>query len=183
MRLTSGWMWGSIVVLSFVVEDWRGLFYGTEYFYSIGGVVKTVGIAGGGGLLAICMILSEFSLILNSSAVVLTIGGVIKELCTILLGVIVFSDNVTELNLVGFGVVLLGVGMFKFRPKEENVNPYGRVEDEEDDRLENFEESIELVGVGGEANDGFEDYEEEDEEEDEEALHHEIWGDKNPFNT
>ncbi|GMH87328.1 hypothetical protein TL16_g10820 [Triparma laevis f. inornata] len=176
IRLTSPFMWITIVVMSFLVEPWSHIFNESVYFESFERCFQTFCIAAGGGLLAVLMILSEFSLILNSSAVVLTIGGVVKELCTILLGVIVFNDIVTELNLIGFAVVLLGVGLFKFRPKDSEEDIFN---DEDDDDL--AEEGMELVGIGGEANEGFQDYEESDE--DEEALQREIWGGTNPFNS
>ena len=60
------------------------------------------------------MMLSEYSLLLQSSAVVLMIGGVLKELLTIFLGVLVFSEIVRAQAWVGFGIVTLGVLVFKF---------------------------------------------------------------------
>jgi solute carrier family 35, member C2 len=49
-------------------------------------LLKVLGLGAAGGCIAIMMILCEFYLILHSSAVILMIGGVIKEMITIMIG-------------------------------------------------------------------------------------------------
>jgi hypothetical protein len=74
---------------------------------------RTVALSLSSGLFAVLMMLSEYSLLLNSSAVVLMIGGVLKELLTIALGVVVFGEVVGEKAAFGFGVVCTGVVVYK----------------------------------------------------------------------
>jgi len=51
---------------------------------------------------------------LQSSAIVLMIGGVMKELLTIFLGVLIFRERVSTQAWVGFAIVTSGVVVYKF---------------------------------------------------------------------
>jgi len=92
MRLLAPVMFGSMFLFSMVIEKpWRVLWGGDNGTF--GGVVfdahyalKSLGLAVGGASLAIMMIMCELYLIMHSSAVVLMIGGVVKELTTIMTG-------------------------------------------------------------------------------------------------
>jgi len=66
-----------------------------------------------GGVFAVSMILCEFYLILNSSAIIMMIGGVVKELTTIIIGVSVFEDQLNIINMTGVSIVFLGVILYK----------------------------------------------------------------------
>jgi len=66
-----------------------------------------------GGTIAVFMILCEFYLILKASAMILMIGGVIKELTTIFIGVSFFKDRLNLTNSLGVFVVFLGVMSYK----------------------------------------------------------------------
>lgn len=59
------------------------------------------------------MVLCEFWLILRSNAIVLMIGGVLKEMITILVGVTIFGDELNVINVSGILVVFLGVLLYK----------------------------------------------------------------------
>lgn len=59
------------------------------------------------------MVLCEFWLILRSNAIVLMIGGVLKEMITILVGVTIFGDELNVINVSGIIVVFLGVLLYK----------------------------------------------------------------------
>ena len=66
-----------------------------------------------GAFFAIAMILCEFHLIMYASAIILMIGGVIKEMITIFVGVTFFHDELNKVNLAGCFVVFSGVVMYK----------------------------------------------------------------------
>lgn len=83
------------------------------YFESWRNVGWTLGIGVIGGILGVCMIVCEFYLIMKSNAVVLMIGGVVKELCTIGIGVFVFGDNFNTVNLMGCIIVFAGISVYK----------------------------------------------------------------------
>lgn len=93
-----------------------------------------------GALLAISMILCEFWLIMRSNAIVLMIGGVVKEMITIFVGVIFFGDELNSVNLSGCFVVFVGVIYYKvtnYADKKQHHHQqqhlHRRLEDDDDD--------------------------------------------------
>ncbi|GKY92306.1 hypothetical protein MPSEU_000201700 [Mayamaea pseudoterrestris] len=109
MRLLSPSMFWSMVVLSMIVErPWNKFdgWTGDQMLY-------IMGLGFSGALIAIAMILCEFHLIMHSSAVILMLGGVIKELITIIVGVFYFDDQLNRINIAGCFVVFLGVIFYK----------------------------------------------------------------------
>lgn len=116
MRVLSPFMFSSMLLLSFVLEEpW--LKFGpdatNQFFKTFDGMLTSVGLGIFGGLMAICMIMCEFYLIMNSSAIILMIGGVLKELTTILLGVTILHDRLNLVNSLGIAVVFSGVILYK----------------------------------------------------------------------
>ena len=66
-----------------------------------------------GATIAIIMITCEFWLIMKSNAIVLMIGGVLKEMITIFVGVTYFGDELNRVNAIGCFVVFVGVIYYK----------------------------------------------------------------------
>jgi solute carrier family 35 protein C2 len=100
MRLLSPSMFLSMLLISFVVErPWNVFFHENAHELLRVGLLGLVG-----GTIAVAMILCEFYLILEASALILMIGGVIKEMVTILIGYVnfcveYFQDVPIENNL------------------------------------------------------------------------------------
>ena len=119
--------------------------------------VETIFFLGAiGGLLAIAMVLCEFYLILHSSAVVLMIGGVIKELTTILIGVSYFGDQLNLINVLGVCIVFLGVICYKvvfhyekLQKKEESAAKLMMMQRKENVKLMDSDDSMMMNGNGG----------------------------------
>eukprot|EP00980_Cylindrotheca_fusiformis_P000720 scaffold168_cov124-Cylindrotheca_fusiformis.AAC.20 len=116
MKLLSPSMFWSMVLISCVIEQPWNVFqdYDTEALLR----VCLLGLIG--GFFAICMILCEFYLILKASAIILMIGGVIKEMVTILIGyallvhnVTCFGDKLNLVNITGICIVFCGVILYK----------------------------------------------------------------------
>lgn len=84
MRLLSPFMFLTMLVVSCAIEQpWsslRGVIDSWGTFFH----VFSLGLLGAG--LAICMIMCEFWLIMHTTAIILMIGGVIKEMLTIFIG-------------------------------------------------------------------------------------------------
>lgn len=84
MRVLSPFMFLTMVLVSLALEEpWKKL---DKYIESKESVYMILGLGFGGAFLAIFMILCEFYLIMYSNAIVLMIGGVIKEILTIFIG-------------------------------------------------------------------------------------------------
>jgi solute carrier family 35 protein C2 len=85
MRVLSPSMFFSMLLISIVVEQpWK--IVGQGYLDDPAEFFHTLGLGLLGAVFAIAMILCEFSLIMKASAVILMIGGVVKEMITIFVG-------------------------------------------------------------------------------------------------
>eukprot|EP00986_Skeletonema_menzelii_P007136 scaffold2763_cov155-Skeletonema_menzelii.AAC.7 len=115
MRVLSPSMFICMLFLSLVIEtpiEKLGPQHG-DYFSNFENGFKTLSLGLIGAFIAIAMVLCEFWLILKSNAIVLMIGGVLKELITILVGVTIFGDALNVINISGIVVVFLGVFLYK----------------------------------------------------------------------
>jgi len=85
---------------------------------------KSIGIFGGesepfliicaivfGGFLAFLMEISEYLLLVHTSGITLNIFGIIKEVMTLLLAHYVHGDRLTNVNLMGLTLCLLGMSL------------------------------------------------------------------------
>jgi len=112
MRILSPTMFLSMLLISCAIErPWIPLSHG--YFETLGEGLSTLGLGLIGAIFAISMILCEFYLILHASAMVLMIGGVVKEMVTIFVGVEFFDDSLNRINLTGCAIVFMGVLLYK----------------------------------------------------------------------
>jgi solute carrier family 35, member C2 len=66
------------------------------------------------GVLAFCMTSTEFELIRQTSVVTLSVGGMFKEVLTVLAGTIVFGDRLAVSNIWGVLVTLGGIGWYNY---------------------------------------------------------------------
>jgi len=117
MRLLSPVMFISMFTFSMALErPWiimsgnnndDGIDFDAKY------MLWSAGMAVFGATLAISMILCEYYLIIHTSAIVLMIGGVLKEMITIMVGVIFFGNDINAVNLLGCFIVFSGVILFK----------------------------------------------------------------------
>ncbi|XP_053309370.1 solute carrier family 35 member C2 isoform X2 [Spea bombifrons] len=64
-----------------------------------------------GGLLAFGLGYSEFLLVSRTSSLTLSIAGIFKELCILLLATQLLGDEMSLLNWLGFAVCVLGIGL------------------------------------------------------------------------
>jgi len=157
IRVISSSMFVSMFILSFIIEKpWITLApsENNTYFIDFQHGIQTVSMGIAGAFLAICMILCEFYLIMKSSAMVLMIGGVIKEMVTIFVGVEAFHDTLNLINIIGCCVVFSGVIMYKIiymKEKErKQKEKYRQIAEDEGDDNDIFnsdfdEEDISLV--------------------------------------
>jgi len=115
MRVLSSTMFISMLLLSCIIEKpWTALdTENGDYFSNFENGMKTISLGLIGAFIAIAMVLCEFWLILKSDAIVLMIGGVLKEMITILVGVTLFGDELNVINISGLIVVFLGVFLYK----------------------------------------------------------------------
>ena len=131
MRVLAPSMFVSLLATALAIEKpWLHLQWDEAGF--------VIGLGAIGGSFAIAMTLCEFMLIMQASAIVLMIGGVVKELLNIGIGMAFFGDVLNAINTLGFIIVFAGVVLYKFtfhgpssstltEPPVPIVERYGRV--------------------------------------------------------
>ncbi|KAK6729028.1 hypothetical protein RB195_006216 [Necator americanus] len=76
-----------------------------------------------GGLLAFCMEMSEYLLLVNTSGITLNIFGIIKEVATLLLAHLLNNDRLSSVNLAGLVLCLTGMALHGMSRKRQRSRP------------------------------------------------------------
>ncbi|KAL1562809.1 putative sugar phosphate/phosphate translocatorisoform X1 [Salvia divinorum] len=100
-------------LLSLLLDPWKD-FRESNYFDSSWNIVKSCLLMLFGGTLAFFMVLTEYILISVTSAVTVTVAGVVKEAVTILVAVFYFHDEFTWLKGYGLATIMFGVSLFNW---------------------------------------------------------------------
>lgn len=100
-------------LLSLLLDPWSE-FRDNKYFDSGAHFARTCFLMLFGGALAFCMVLTEYVLVSVTSAVTVTIAGVVKEAVTIVVAVFYFHDEFTWLKGVGLMIIMVGVSLFNW---------------------------------------------------------------------
>ncbi|KAE8734548.1 putative sugar phosphate/phosphate translocator [Hibiscus syriacus] len=100
-------------VLSLFLDPWHEFRY-NNYFNSSWQLGRTCLLMLFGGTLAFFMVLTEYILVSVTSAVTVTIAGVVKEAVTILVAVFYFHDEFTRLKGAGLLTIMIGVSLFNW---------------------------------------------------------------------
>mmetsp|Transcript_16600 Transcript_16600/g.25929 ORF Transcript_16600/g.25929 Transcript_16600/m.25929 type:complete len:453 (-) Transcript_16600:171-1529(-) len=107
-----------VVLLSIgltIEQPWEALKpSNAPFFADMESTIETLLVIFSGGIIAMCLVGFEFCLIIRSSAMVLMVGGVMKELLTILIGEWVFHDVVGWRDVLGYSIVFSGVVLYKY---------------------------------------------------------------------
>ncbi|KAI9115519.1 hypothetical protein K1719_013188 [Acacia pycnantha] len=106
-------MAGATALLSLALDPW-GEFRQNKYFNSPGHITQSCLLMLFGGALAFLMVLTEYVLVSVTSAVTITIAGVVKEAVTILVAVLYFHDQFTWLKGLGLFTIIVGVCLFNW---------------------------------------------------------------------
>lgn len=75
------------------------------------------------GFVAFTLNVAVVLLISNTSALVLTLAGIIKDILLVFLSVVVFGSTVTPLQYAGYGIALLGLNLHKeYKKNPERIS-------------------------------------------------------------
>ncbi|KAJ7209628.1 triose-phosphate transporter family-domain-containing protein, partial [Mycena pura] len=110
--------------ISFIVDDWAALSK-TDFFVGTK-TLRTVFFLTMPGIVAFCMVLSEFTIIQRAGVVPMSIAGIAKEVTTISISAAVFGDSLTPLNITGAAITVCGIALFtyhKYRKSLETAVP------------------------------------------------------------
>lgn len=100
------------------------------------------------GILAFCMIASEFALLKRSSVVTLSICGIFKEVVTISAAGVIFHDKLTPVNVSGLFVTIASIAAYNYM-KISKMRRDARQELEKKTEVEEYSVSPDL----GDSND------------------------------
>ncbi|KAI9331950.1 triose-phosphate transporter family-domain-containing protein, partial [Obelidium mucronatum] len=105
-------MAAALLVASFIAEDFSLLLQSP---LMVSDPVKLIAMLCFGGFLAFLMVMSEFQLIRVTSVVTFSVAGVLKEVLTIAVSLMVFRDGeFTVAKACGLVVSLFGVGLYNY---------------------------------------------------------------------
>ncbi|RZC43845.1 hypothetical protein C5167_036797 [Papaver somniferum] len=116
-------------ILSLAMDPWDE-FRKNIYFDSSWHVFRSALLMFLGGTLAFFMVLTEYILVSATSAVTVTIAGVVKEVVTILVAVFYFHDKFTWLKGVGLFIIIFGVSLFNWYKYQKHQERQTSVVDE-----------------------------------------------------
>ncbi|KAF9590811.1 hypothetical protein IFM89_038403 [Coptis chinensis] len=117
-------------LLSLFLDPW-GEFRRNIYFNSSWHVLRSCLLMFIGGTLAFFMVLTEYILVSATSAVTVTIAGVVKEAVTILVAVFYFHDQFTWLKGIGLSIIMVGVSLFNWY-KYEKLKKKGQMSENDE---------------------------------------------------
>ncbi|CAK5265574.1 unnamed protein product [Mycena citricolor] len=106
-------------IISMVLDDWSSLL-GSKFFTGFE-TVKTIFFLVTPGVIAFCMVLSEFTIIQRAGIVPMSIAGIAKEVTTISMSAVVFGDPLTFLNMVGVAVTICGIALFTYHKYRKSL--------------------------------------------------------------
>ncbi|WOL02072.1 putative sugar phosphate/phosphate translocator [Canna indica] len=106
------------LVLSLVMDPWHD-FDTNTYFDSPWHIARSCLLMLTGGALAFFMVLTEYILVSATSAVTVSIAGVVKEAVTIVVAVFYFHDQFTLLKGIGLLIIIIGVSLFNWYKYEK----------------------------------------------------------------
>ncbi|XP_062233591.1 probable sugar phosphate/phosphate translocator At1g06470 isoform X1 [Phragmites australis] len=106
------------LVLSLLLDPWNN-FQKNAYFDNPWHVMRSCLLMLIGGALAFFMVLTEYILVSATSAITVTIAGVVKEAVTILVAVFYFHDEFTWLKGLGLVTIMVGVSLFNWYKYEK----------------------------------------------------------------
>ncbi|KAH0710283.1 hypothetical protein KY284_011710 [Solanum tuberosum] len=125
----------STAVLSLIFDPWHE-FRHTNYFDTSWHIARSCLLMLFGGTLAFFMVLTEYILVSITSAVTVTIAGVVKEAVTILVAVFYFHDDFTWMKGFGLMTIMFGVSLFNWY-KYDKIHKGSTSEDESGSPLGN----------------------------------------------
>jgi solute carrier family 35 protein C2 len=107
-------MFCSLIIIALSVEGPREIYQGYLALSSKHGDLLGSFLLIFPGVLAFCMISSEFALLKRSSVVTLSICGIFKEVVTISAAGIIFHDKLTAVNLTGLVVTISSIAAYNY---------------------------------------------------------------------
>ncbi|KAI0743880.1 TPT-domain-containing protein [Daedaleopsis nitida] len=110
----------TLALTTLLVDGWSKIFV-SPFFDTPGDVVKTLAFLLCPGVLAFCMVLSEFYIIQRAGVVPMSIAGIAKEVTTIICAAWFFGDELTPLNITGVAITACGIALYTYHKYQRSM--------------------------------------------------------------
>lgn len=107
-------MFLSLIIIALAVEGPSAIATGFQTLAAARGLGNSILLLIFPGILAFCMISSEFALLKRSSVVTLSICGIFKEVVTISAAGVVFHDKLTSVNVSGLVITIGSIASYNY---------------------------------------------------------------------
>ncbi|KAM5430263.1 hypothetical protein McanMca71_007258 [Microsporum canis] len=145
-------MFVSLLAIALCVEGYHEILAGIHTLATDHGSFKVLLFLSFPGMLAFCMISSEFALLRRSSVVTLSICGIFKEVITIAAAGIFFNEVLSLVNVVGLIIAISSIACYNYmkisKMRKEALSERETVDDDEDDGYESPGPSSGLMDDG-----------------------------------
>lgn len=120
--------WATVAI--FPVWVWREAesLYRSEFVQSPNLRLQTVAMVCGACTVIFVMVLVEFAIVQRTSALSISVAGVLKEGLTLATGAMVFHDQVTTRNILGLIICILGVKYYNWFKYKQSQRPKRRAD-------------------------------------------------------
>ena len=110
----------TLAIVSVFWENWSEIF--APPFFSGASSLRTLFFLGAPGVVAFCMVLSEFYIIQRAGVLPMSIAGIAKEVTTITISAWFFGDELTPLNITGVGITVCGIALFTYHKYRKSIS-------------------------------------------------------------
>ncbi|PBK81994.1 TPT-domain-containing protein [Armillaria gallica] len=97
----------SLAIISAIIEGWGTVIH-SGFFSTFPKALETICYLMAPGVVAFCMVMSEFYIIQRTGMVPMSIAGIAKEVTTITISAWFFGDELTPLNITGVAITVCG---------------------------------------------------------------------------
>ncbi|KAK0461009.1 triose-phosphate transporter family-domain-containing protein [Desarmillaria tabescens] len=111
----------SLAVISAVIEGWGAVIH-SGFFATLPKALETIFYLMAPGVVAFCMVMSEFYIIQRTGMVPMSIAGIAKEVTTITISAWFFGDELTPLNITGVAVTVCGIVLFTYHKYRKSID-------------------------------------------------------------
>ncbi|KAG2113810.1 triose-phosphate transporter family-domain-containing protein [Suillus discolor] len=108
-------------LLSAIWEGWFTI-YASPFFQDMASTVRSGLFLVAPGILAFCMVMSEYYIIQRAGVLPMSIAGIAKEVSTITISAWFFGDTLTPLNITGVGITVCGIALFTFHKYRNSID-------------------------------------------------------------
>ncbi|KAF3484408.1 solute carrier family 35 member C2 [Arthroderma uncinatum] len=145
-------MFVSLLAIALCVEGFHEILAGIQVLATDHGSFNVLLFLSFPGLLAFCMISSEFALLRRSSVVTLSICGIFKEVITIAAAGIFFNEVLSLVNVIGLVIAISSIACYNYmkvtKMRKEALMEREGLEDDEDDGYDSPGPSSGLMNDG-----------------------------------